>query len=219
MRLAHALTGATMVGLFCAATPAHATEDYFELWLNPSVATELSDTTEVELETAQRFRARRDGGRDTYFFRLWINRKIGSGVTLSGAVEQRWNDSQQEQRLHQQLSFRRGAFRSRSRLEQRFVDGEDRMGLRLRQRIGFEVPIADDGEWSAGANAEGFFTLRAGNRGGDTGLTGLRTTVEVGREISDSLSVSLGYMRAQEIRSGRADRVGHAPLIGVELSL
>ncbi len=147
-----------------------------------------------------------------------MNRKIGDGPTLRGAIEQRWNDDQQERRLHQQLSVRRGIFRSRSRLEQRFVDGDDRMGLRFRQRFGFEVPLDKAGKWSLGANAEGFFTLRAGNAGGDTGLTGLRTTAEIGREIDDRLSDSVGNLRAQDIRSGRADRVGHAPLIGLEFS-
>lgn len=198
---------------------AHASTDHFELWLNPSIDFDAGERTAIELETAQRLRDRDEGGRDTIFARLWVHRSIGDGVTLSGAAEQRWNDELEEQRLHQQLSIKRGLLRSRSRLEQRFVEGDARMGLRYRQRLGVEIPLDASGRWSAGINAEGFFTLRAGDPGGDTGLTGLRTIAEIGYEISDRLSVSAGYIRTQEIRTGRPDRVGHAPLIGIELSL
>lgn len=160
--------------------------------------------------------ARADGGRDTYFVRLWISQRVAKGLTLSGGVEQRWNETQHEQRLHQQLSWRAGVLRTRSRLEQRFVEGERRMALRVRQRLGVDVPLDD--RWGIEANVEGFFTLRSGNPGGQTGLTALRTYAGVSRELGENLSLSIGYMRAQEIRSGRPDRIGHAPFAGIEFA-
>jgi hypothetical protein len=199
-----------------AATPAAASEDYFEVWFSPTVDVGVGNRTTVRLETAQRFRSSADGGRDTLYFRLWANRKIGKGLTLSGGIEQRWNDAQQEQRVLQQLSWSRGILRSRSRIEQRFVAGDPLMGLRFRQRLGVEVPL--DENWSAEANAEGFFVLQGTARGGQTGLTGLRTFVGVGRDLSKNLAVSFGYLRNQDIRQGRADRVGHAPLLGLDVT-
>ena len=213
-----AAMAATCVLLATVPTLALAAEDHFEVWLNPSAATDLSERTELELDTAQRFRSRADGGRDTYHFRLWVNHKATKNLTLSGGIEQNWNDSQQERRLLQQAAYRSGVLRGRTRLEQRFVEGSDRPGIRVRQRVGVDVPLSADGKWSGEANIEGFLTLRSGTRGGADGLTGIRTIVGVAREVSDDLSVSLGYLRQQDVRRGRADRVGHAPLVGLELS-
>lgn len=193
--------------------------NHFEVWLNPAITKSVSERTEVELETAQRFRDAGEGGRDTYFFRLWVNHKATKNLTLSAGVEQNWNDSQGEQRLLQQASYRFGVFRGRSRLEQRFVEDTDQTGFRFRQRVGVQVPLDEAGKWAAIANAEGFFTLQSTTNNGQTGLTGLRTILEVSHELSDSLEVGLGYVRNQDIRKGRPDRVGHAPLLVLTVGL
>lgn len=200
-------------------TTASASDDAAEFWLNPSVAVGLDDDTGLELETAQRFRSAADGRPDTFFYRLWLNQDVGDGLTLSGAVEQRINTGEDDEtRTMQQVSLSKGVLRGRLRLEQRFVDNADRMGLRLRARLGVKVPLDKAGKWSLGADAEPFFTLRSTSVGGDEGLTGLRTQVGLGYEISDNLLVSVGYLRQQDIRRGAPDRVGHAPIIGIELS-
>ncbi|MEL7728588.1 DUF2490 domain-containing protein [Citromicrobium bathyomarinum] len=210
--LVSALTGA-----LAAASPAHAADEAFELWLNPSVSAALDDDTALELETAQRFRSSEDGRVDTYFFRLWLQQAISDEFTLAGAVEQRFNDGgRDETRTMQQLSGKHGFLRTRLRLEQRFVDGADRMGLRLRPRLGVAVPLDDEGRWSAGADAELFVTLRSTSAGGDDGLTGLRTQVGLGYDVSDRLGVSLTYLRQQDFEPGGPDEIGHAPLIGIE---
>lgn len=198
---------------------AAASDDAAEFWLNPSVAVDLDDDTGLELETAQRFRSAADGRPDTFFYRLWLNQKVGDGLTLSGAVERRINTGDDDEtRTMQQLSLSKGVLRGRLRLEQRFVDDADRMGLRLRARLGIKVPLDGDDKWSLGADAEPFFTLRSTSVGGDDGLTGLRTQIALGREISDKLSVSAGYLRQQDISRGAPDRIGHAPILGIELS-
>lgn len=202
-----------------AAVPAHAQTDHFEVWISPAVSTSVGARTTIELEAAQRLRDAADGGRDTVYARLWIHRKLTDRATLSGAIEQRWNEGADERRLHQQLSLKFGAVAMRSRLEQRFVAGDPRMALRFRQRLGVDVPLDAGGRWSGVANAEGFFTLRGGDAGDQTGLTGFRLYAGIGHDIDDRWSVSLGYLRAQDIRRARPDRVGHAPLIGVKLAL
>jgi hypothetical protein len=84
--------------------------------------------------------------------------------------------------------------------------------------LGVALPLSESGRWSAVADAELFLTARSTSPGGDEGLTGLRTQVGVSYEVSDRLSVKLAYLRQQDIRDGAPDIVGHAPLIGVELS-
>lgn len=211
------------LALAVAAAPqqALASDEAFEFWLNPSFAADLDSDTGLELETAQRFRSASDRRPDTYFFRLWVNQSLADNVTLSGAVEQRFNNGDDdERRLIQQLSTRHGILRTRLRLEQRFEEGQSgRMGLRLRPRLGANVPLDAAGDWSLKGDAELFWTLRSTGAGGDTGITGLRTQMGVGYDVSDNLSLSLIYLRQQDFRAGRPDRIGHAPLIGIEFAL
>lgn len=206
-----ALTGACLPGA------ALANDDGFEFWLNPSVTWSLDDNTGLELETAQRLRDADDGRADTYFARLWVNQEVSDAVTLSGAFERRINDGgSDETRLIQQTSTGHGILRTRLRLEQRFVEDADRMGLRLRPRLGVSVPLDEGGRWSFKSDAELFWTLRSTGRGGDTGITGLRTQIGVGHDLTDNVSLSLAYLRQQDFNDGASDRVGHAPVIGVE---
>ena len=175
----------------------------------------------MELETAQRFRDAGNGRPDTYFARFWGKQEVADGITLAGAFEKRINDAGRDEiRLMQQASLSSGIFRGRLRLEERFQEDRDgRMGLRLRPRAGVSFPLGDDdSRWSAGADAELFWTLRSNSPGGDTGITGLRTQVGVGYEVSDNLELSLTYLRQQDFEDGAPDEVGHAPLIGIEFS-
>lgn len=215
----HLALGLTLP-LVAIAAPAQAADQDFELWLNPSIGFDLDDDTAVELETAQRFRDSGNGRPDTYFARFWLKQKVGDGITLAGAIEGRANDpGRDELRLMQQLSASSGIWRGRLRLEERFSEGRGgRMGLRLRPRVGIAVPLSDDGRWSFGTDAELFWTLRSTSPGGDTGVTGLRTQIGVGYDVSDTLSVSVKYLRQQDFEDNAPDEIGHVPLIGVEFA-
>ncbi len=199
---------------------ANASDEDFELWLNPSAEFALDEDTSFELETAQRFRAASRGRDDTYFVRAWLNQSLSDEFTLSGALETRANDGgRDELRLIQQLSGKYGIIRTRLRLEQRFVeDRGGRMGLRLRPRAGFAFPLSDDGKWGFGSDAELFWTLRGTSPGGDTGITGLRTQVALKYVLSENLELSATYLRQQDFADNAPDRIGHAPLIGISFS-
>lgn len=212
---------AILVALAFASLPttAHATDEDFELWLNPSIAFDLDDDTGVEFETAQRLRDSANGREDTYFARLWLNQQLSDNVTIAGAFERRINDGgSDETRLIQQMTTRHGILRTRLRLEQRFVDDADRMGLRVRPRVGVAVPLDDEGRLTFDADAELFVTLRSNNEGGDDGLTGMRTQIGLSYELNDRLSLSAAYLRDQDFEDGQPDTVGHAPIIGIEFS-
>ena len=197
------------------ASSAQASDDIFELWVNPSIEADIG-RGRAELETGHRFR---DGRDDTHYVRLWYGQPIGSDVTLAGGIEQRFTGRVEERRLLQQLGYRSGVFRGRTRIEQRFVEGDANMGVRLRQRIGVSVPVGRSGKLALIANAEGFVTLRATTALGQTGLTGLRTVIGVDYTLNDRLGVGLGYLRAQDFRRGAVDRVGHAPLLSIAWSI
>lgn len=205
-----------VMALCCAVAPARAADDAFELWLNPSI-TKAVGKGEAELETAQRLRS--EGRDDVYFVRLWYGQEVAKGLSLQGGIEQRWAGSSEERRLLQQLNYRNGLLRARTRFEQRFVEGDDRMGLRLRQRLGVSVPLDRAKTVRAIANAEAFYTVRSGNRGGQDGLTGLRTITGVEIAVSEAVEIGIAYQRQEDIRRNAPDRVGHIPLISLTLGL
>jgi hypothetical protein len=211
-----------MAGLLALAIPetALADADGAEFWLNPSATFALDEDTSVELETAQRLRSAADGRSDTYFGRLWLNQGIAEGVALGGALERRINTegAADETRLIQQMSLSRGVLRARLRLEQRFVEDADRTGLRVRPRVGVSLPLGANARWSAFSDAELYLTLLSTSRGGDHGLTGLRTQIGVAYDVSDRLSLSVGYLRQETFNDTRPDEVGHAPIVGIEFS-
>ena len=208
---------AVLLALIFVPASASATNDATEVWFNPSVSFDLDKDTGIEIETAQRLRDADDGRADTYFARLWVNQKVSKNATLGGAFERRVNDGgSNETRLIQQLSTSHGYLRTRLRLEQRFVDNADRMGMRVRPRIGVSVPIDTAERWKFMTDAELFLTLRSTNVGGDDGLTGLRTQTGFSYEATDWLTLSAAYLRQQDFRAGTTDTVGHAPIIGLE---
>jgi len=199
------------------ASPAHAAEDELELWLNPSLSAGIAPNTSVELETAQRLRG--SPADDTYYGRLWLSRRISDAVKVGVAAERRWQGRDEETRLLQQVSVNFAAIALRTRLEQRFVSSDPRIRWALRQRVGTSLPLSSSGEgWSLVANFEAGFTLRSGEPGDQQGLTGLRSFVGVEREIGP-VELTLGYLRQQDVEEGAADRVGHAPFIGLGVAL
>jgi hypothetical protein len=194
-------------------TPALASDEDMEFWLNPSVTRAADDRTSIELETAQRLR--NDPRNDTWFVRGWIKRDDDRGKTWGAGIEQRWNGpDQQEVRLLQQVGYDLGPIDLRTRMEQRFVSTDPQTGWRVRQRIGTSIPLGDsDNSWSLTADAELFVTLRSTEPDGQTGVTGLRTFVGFEREFG-RYELSVGYLRQQDVRDNAPDRIGHAPFIG-----
>jgi hypothetical protein len=210
---------AAVTAVLLSAVPALASNDEAaELWLNPSATVDLDDSSSFEFETAQRLRDSEDGRSDTYFYRAWLNRDVAADVTLSGAIERRVNTDgdADETRVMQQVSTSRGIWRTRLRLEQRFVDDADRTGLRLRPRVGLSVPIGASDRWRFKSDAELFLTLVSTNKGADHGLTALRTQIGFSYRVSERLTLSAAYLRQQTFDDAGPDEVGHAPILGLE---
>jgi hypothetical protein len=201
------------------ASPAAAADEDFELWINPTVEIALDGDTAVEVELSQRLRDAGAGRPDTYYGRILLSQEVAEGIGVAGGVERRINTpGAEETRLIQQVTARSGIWRARLRAEQRFVDDAGRMGLRIRPRIGVSAPLDAAGKWQLDASVEGFLTLRSTGRGGQDGLTGLRTRLGFAREVSDHLTVGLAYLRQQDFRDGRPDLVAHVPLVSIDLS-
>lgn len=202
------------------ATPAWAEENRLEAWFEGTIAKDLGGGTFAQFQTQQRARGNRNPIGDLDLYRLWLGQKFGS-TSVSAGIQRSNEGSQKETRLIQQLSYAVGAtgLKGRTRLEQRFIDDAPRTAWRLRQRIGYALPLSGDKDgWKLAGSVEGFITLRATSSTGDTGLTGLRTFAGFERSLG-KLDLSIGYTRQQSIRKNRPDLVGHAPTLNLTLNL
>ncbi len=120
-----------------------------------------------------------------------------------------------EHRIWQQLQFaalrtRAGAplVISRTRLEQRMIEGRDDTGWRLRQFVRLQAPIARKGAVQAVAFTEGFFNLNSTRWGARDGVDQWRTFVGVGFPVARRMRLEPGYLNQHIFRRGE-DRTNH----------
>jgi hypothetical protein len=120
-----------------------------------------------------------------------------------------------EHRLWQQVQFavvRNGngtpLIISRTRLEQRMLEGRDDTAWRLRQFVRLQVPIARQGTVQAVAFTEGFFNLNSTRWGARDGVDQWRTFVGIGVPVAPRMRLEPGYLNQHVFRRGE-DRTNH----------
>lgn len=97
---------------------------------------------------------------------------------------------------------------SRTRLEQRMIEGRAGTAWRLRQFVKVQVPIANVGGLQAIAITEGFINLNDTRGGVRQGLDQWRTFGGVGFRVAKRARLETGYLNQRIIRPGD-DRVNH----------
>lgn len=97
---------------------------------------------------------------------------------------------------------------SRTRLEQRMIEGRDGTSWRLRQFVRLQAPIAQQGKVQAVAFTEGFFNLNNTGWGVRDGVDQWRTFIGVGFPIASRARLEPGYLNQRIKRSGD-DRINH----------
>ncbi|TKD50866.1 DUF2490 domain-containing protein [Sphingomonas baiyangensis] len=97
---------------------------------------------------------------------------------------------------------------SRTRLEQRMIEGAGETGWRLRQFVRGQLPIAQGGAVQAIAITEGFFNLNGTDWGARAGIDQWRTFVGVGLPVARRLRIEPGYLNQRVFRRGE-DRTNH----------
>ncbi|MGK2910897.1 MAG: DUF2490 domain-containing protein [Sphingobium sp.] len=98
---------------------------------------------------------------------------------------------------------------SRTRLEQRMVEGRKDTSWRLRQLIRVQYPVARGGKIQAVTFTEGFFNLNSTGWAPRDGVDQWRTFVGIGFPVAARARLEPGYLNQRVFRSGE-DRVNHA---------
>jgi hypothetical protein len=195
--------------LLAAAAPAHADD---LVWTSAIAQGPISGKLITWLEVQPRFDI--DPQRTAQvILRPAIGAQINPGTTVLfgyyyGETFPENRATVHEHRIWQQVQTRlagtpnKAVLVSRTRLEQRFVVGNDDSAMRLRQFLRGQVWVGDDGLSLIGVS-EAFFGLESTSWGQNAGVDQLRNFVGVGVPLSPRFTLEAGYLNQWLIRPGQ----------------
>lgn len=185
-------------------TPAAAMASDSQLWTGGSVTVKLSDKWNLSQDITARFSDKKHG-----LYELEANTLVGyqlsKTVSLWGGYD---HDPQyfagdftvMEHRLVEHFvssnlgKLGGGQLSGRVRLEQRWRDGQNGTGWRLRPYLRYTVPFSGRSKVGLTLSEEPFFDLNTTTFQSVQGLERLRSLVAITAPISKHLSADIGYM-------------------------
>ncbi len=185
-----------------APTPAHAADVDAQKWSMFTVQKELSKRWRAYFEVQPRF-----GNDISRFDRGLVRPAIGYRVTPKFSIWQgyAWSPVYQptfrdEHRFFQQFlyedNFGKWGFVSRTRFEQRLIDGAGETAHRFRTMLRVSHPISADKRWYGVVFDELFWNLNTVNNGPISGFDQNRTFIGIGRQVNKELRIETGYLLA-----------------------
>lgn len=215
MRLAFA-TAVLALGL-AAALPVLADDSDVQAWGNFAGQYRLSAKLLLWAEAQARF-SEDTGGLAQSILRPALGWQAAPKATLWAGygriTNHRPGRDQGEDRLWQQAIWNvgpalGGQVTSRSRLEQRWVDGGGDTGWRVRQFLKYERPVGNGGDTSMVLWNETFVGLNDADWGARAGFDQMRNFAGVGLSIAPKVRAEIGYINQYINRPGSNDRVNH----------
>ena len=209
-----------------AATPALAESDS-QLWTNGSATVKLTDRWRLSEEATVRFSHNRNG-----LYELEANTLLGYRLNKVVTVWAGYTHNPQyasgdftvmEHRAREQVTFDgfaklgTGKLNGRLRLEQRWREGVDGTGWRVRPYLKYSLPIA--GKTALNLSSEPFFNFNTTPFQRKIGLDKMRNLVTVSTPLTKSLTGEAGYMNQHGFVRGGPDTSDNIAYFGVSLSI
>jgi len=209
-----------------AATPAFAASDS-QIWTNGSATVKLSDHWRLQQEFTGRFSDKRDG-----LYEIESNTLLGYRLDKMVTVWAGYTHDPQyaggdftvmEHRAREQVTFDglakigKGKLNARLRLEQRWRNGVDGTGWRVRPYLKYSLPIA--GKTALNLSTEPFFNLNTTSFQKQSGLDRVRNLVTISTPLTKTLSGEAGYMNQHGFVRGGPDTSDNIAYFGLSLSL
>jgi len=206
--------------------PALAASDS-QLWTNASVTVKLSDKWRLSQEVTGRFSDNRNG-----LYEIESNTLLGYRLNKVVTVWAGYTHNPQyadgdftvmEHRAREQVTFDgfamigKGKLSGRVRTEQRWRDGVDGTGWRVRPYLKYSVPIA--GKTAVNLSTEPFFNLNTNTFQRKSGLDRVRNLITISTPVSKTLTLEGGYMNQHGFVSGGPDTSDNIAYFNLALSL
>lgn len=209
-------------------TPAAAwatTDD--QVWTTASANVKLADKWRLSEEIVTRFSDNRHGLYEVEATTL-IGYRLNKVVTLWGGYVHnpqysRGDFTIMEHRAREQVSFDSfakvgpGKVSARLRLEQRWRNGVDGTGWRLRPYAKYSIPLK--GKTALNFSDETFFNLNTTTFQRKDGLDRMRNLVTISTPLTKTLNGEAGYMNQHGFVSGGPDTSDHIAYFALSLSI
>jgi hypothetical protein len=217
---------ATLAAVAGMPAPALAASDA-QLWANGAVNVKLSDKWRLSQELTARWSDNRNG-----LYEIESNTLLGYRLNKSVTLWAGYTHNPQyaggdftvmEHRAREQVTFDgfarigQGKLNGRVRFEQRWREGVDGTGWRLRPYLKFSRPIA--GKTALNLSAEPFFNLNTTSFQKRPGLDRVRNMLTVSTPLTSKLTGELGYVNQRGFVADGPDTTDHAAYVGLALSL
>ena len=209
---------ALLSGLLFAAISASAAaaDEDVQVWVPLTFSHSPDEDLDLSLEITPRFNGAADGS-DVILARVNADYRLSPHVAIGGGAGVFEYANGSEIRPHQQFTFKTGQLALRTRLEERFVDGADRMELRARERVQANFPLNE--ATSLTTSAEALVRLRSRRQGEKVRVDQLRFIASLGHRLTPWLSGSAGYMMILTPVASGPDRISHVPMIAFNARL
>ena len=199
-----------LAALACAWQPskARAQDEYVQLWHFFNLTGDLDEDTRLTIDATQRWREDARGD-EQQTIRVTVEQTVAKDLRIGGGVAVFEAGGATEIRPHQQVILTRGRFELRTRLEERFFDGADRVELRLRQRVQYNQPLGDG--WRASVGGEWLGLLQGRNDGQGASTEQWRAQAGIAYRVSKRLELGANYWMLVFPRGGQPARTTHVP--------
>jgi hypothetical protein len=188
-----------------AASPAMAADEDTQVWLYANAVVPLAEQTSATFELSPRFRE----GDDQLLARATAELRLSGRVSVGAGAAYVDTAGNHEIRPHQQVTLAAGRLAFRTRVEQRFFEGAERMQLRLRQRVQLSLPVGPATRLTG--SGEVLYIARTENRTSAARVDSWRGVAAVNHRLSPHLDGTVGYLLIYSPRSGAEDRISHVP--------
>ncbi|MEE4538601.1 MAG: DUF2490 domain-containing protein [Erythrobacter sp.] len=180
-----------------------------QLWVYLVAEAQLDEKTDLTVDASARWREERRGD-EQRTLRFTLLREVAGGTQLGGGAGIfEAEGGATELRVHQQLGLETGRWSARTRIEQRFFDGADRMELRFRQRVRYTQPLTTTFELEVDGEYLGLAQTRDRIRNLARDQWRLRAILNA--DLSERLTLGAGYMMIYTPRDGGGDAINHVP--------
>jgi hypothetical protein len=186
----------------------HAADEDVQLWQIMNVTGDLDRDTRLTVDASHRWREDARGD-EQQTIRVTFEQTVADGVRIGGGGAVFEAAGNTEIRPHQQVILALGNIELRTRLEQRFFDGADRMELRLRQRAQFNQPLG--GGWRASLGGEWLGLLQSRRRNEGASTEQWRAQVGLSYRVGKRLELGANYWLLAFPSGARPTRYSHVP--------
>ena len=220
-------TPALLLGLTLAFPGSALASSDEQLWTTAGASVKLSDNWRLQQEVVARFSNNRNGLYEVESTTL-LGYRLNKIMTLSAGYVHNPQYSGgdftvMEHRAREQITFDNvatlgsGKLSARIRLEQRWRDGVDGTGWRMRPYVKYSIPLK--GNTALNVSNETFLNLNTVTFQRQSGLDRMRNLITVSTPLAKSLNGEAGYMNQHGFVRGGEDNTDHAAYVAVSLSL